>query len=745
MRRLTLILFAVMLCSVASAVPITLTIDWATSHPSRQFYNCAYNPATGHLVMNGGDQLYIFDASDGTFLGNTAVYVEPSEGKSFPFSLACTSDGVLYGTDLTTGGVVQYWADENTTGVFMPAPDVMMWGRGANVRGTSTSPTLYIAGGVDNDKMQILQLEATGTTWIVVSEIPAPAGKSYCGVQNPSRVMGMQPWGDDGHTSPNLGFPDVFNKVGDGYANSSWVRDDVFSPGDDFRYGVSFSVGGDYADGAWWVMYYAYPEIKALEGNYGAILGKVSIPAYGGYFWGVNPSISYYGNCTVDAANNTVYWGGRLGGEGSSITNRGHMGKATYNEPKPVINEVDYDQAGSPDNAEFVEIWGVPGTDISSYTLSIVNGTDGTESVIATIPPGTTIPDDAFYVVGMSGVPNVELVVGESLENGAPDAVVLRDYPGGTVIDALGYEMGGSGGAASLTAWSYEGAGYKGGDNFGSRFSLGRKADGVDTDDNQADFDVMWPTPGEKNQQFTLWASEMPYVDTFPTAGAALAWKSDLFPIRSIDPASVGAPESPEEWYLWPPGLPPSPHSVGRCDDPAGGGQVHILGDHNWAQRKISVKAWVYTGVGLESIGLFIRGIGDTGWHGSERSASSSSGYENCYALEWFDDGTSTCLRVIKMLATDGSITCFAFDPLNYNSPGWRLLVIWIAGSRIITCVDRAVFWDGWDSDIATGPVGIGFREARAGAALIGGLVDSIIIDNNFIPPGPEVTDWDLY
>ena len=95
--------------------------------------------------------------------------------------------------------------------------------------------------------------------------------------------------------------------------------------------------------------------------------------------------------------------------------------------------------------------------------------------------------------------------------------------------------------------------------------------------------------------------------------------------------------------------------------------------------------------------------------------------------------------------AADGSLTCFAFDPLNYNSPGWHLLVIWTSGNRIITCADRAVFWEGTDSDIATGAVGIGFREARSGAALVGGLVDGIIIDDSYCGPWCDVADWELY
>jgi hypothetical protein len=550
---------------------------------------------------------------------------------------------------------------------------------------------------------------------------------------------------DDGNTSPTLGFPDLRRNLNPGsWAYANWVRDDTFNPEDATVGGWSYSIGGDYADGLFWVLVYWDARIVAYDAVYGTILASMPVDTWGYQSWG-KPAILYYGSVITEeggAPSNTVFWGSRLYNADAS----GALGKMTYTPPQPVINEIDYDQGGSPDTAEFVEIWGVPGTDVSSYTLSVVNGADGAETMVAAIPPGTTIPDNAFYVIGMASVPNVDLVVGERLQNGAPDAVVLRDYPGGTVIDALGYEMGGSSGAGSLLAWSYEGTGFKGGDNFGSNFALGRKNDAVDTDDNQADFDVMWPTPGEKNKQFTLWHSEMPYVDTFPSAGPELPWKSDFVPVRSIDPASVGVPDSPEDvdWWLWQHGL-PSPDSVGQYNNPAGGGQIHILGDHEYSQSfAINIKGWVYTGTQLESIALFVRGIGDTGWRGTTRSTDSSSGYENCYAIEWFDDGTKAGLRVIKMLAADDSLTYFASDSTSYDAPGWHLLRIYATGTTVETYVDHQLFSKTTDGDIASGPVGIGYRE-YGGTSLTGGLVDSIIIDSYIPWHPPEVTDWHLY
>ncbi len=733
MRRITLIVLALMVCSIASAVPVNLTIDWATSHTSRQFYNCAYNPTTGHMVMNGGNMLYIFDGSDGTFLHNVA-----NSAGSFPFSLACTSDGVLYAGDLNDSTNMITWADENTSPGVNMIIDANMLIRGLNVRGDSSSPTLYMAGGGDDDEMRVLQLDATMTTWSVVSTIPAPAGKSYCGVQNASRVLGIQPWGNDGRTDPDLGFPDVFYKANPGsWAYANWTRDDQFVPGDVSWTGSSGGLGGDYAEGAWFVMTYELAHLNALEGVYGAVLDSIDLPAYGGYFWGVDPSLAYYSNATVDAANNKIYFGGRLAGIGTATRSMGYIGRASYTEPKPVINEILYDDP-STDDEEFVEIMGVPGTDISSYTLVGINGNGGNGWTYATIPGGTTIPDDALYVVGMAGVTNVDLVVTTTMQNGAPDAIVLIDYPGGNIIDALAYETGTVLGLQDIGTTSTEGTGFKGGPNFGSTLSLGRTHDMVDTDDNQADFDIMVATPGEKNHQFGLFRGDLPAVDSFPGGGPELAWHSSWMQVRSIDPATVGAPDSPETLTL--DGattliLTASPDSVGQVGDTTGGGQETILGDHEFNQKDINIQGYVYTGAVDDEIGLYVRGIKDSAWR--------AAGYSNevCYVIQWCDDASVTEMRAVKLL--EGTVTTFASDTTSYGTPGWHHLRIFANGSTVKTYVDSALFSNDTDTDIADGYVGIGYREYGAGT--IFGLVDSIIINRNFTDATTAVADWNLF
>ncbi len=157
-----------------------------------------------------------------------------------------------------------------------------------------------------------------------------------------------------------------------------------------------------------------------------------------------------------------------------------------------VINEIDYDQPGS-DTAEFVEVYntGPDAVDLFEYRLEFWNGSTNTLynafSLLGTLAPGD------FHVVCGSAtfVPNCDQDVSpdsDLIQNGAPDAVVLTRLT--VIIDAVSYEgdvpgyVEGSGAGAD-TANLFE--------------SINRYPDGVDTDDNSADFYLRCATPGEPN------------------------------------------------------------------------------------------------------------------------------------------------------------------------------------------------------------------------------------------------------
>ncbi|MFQ5492267.1 MAG: DUF5689 domain-containing protein, partial [Phycisphaerae bacterium] len=104
-----------------------------------------------------------------------------------------------------------------------------------------------------------------------------------------------------------------------------------------------------------------------------------------------------------------------------------------------LINEVDYDNP-SLDDAEFIELIGPPTTDLTGWTLQLYEGDTGlVDSVVAL---SGAIPADRFYLVGPTGMANVDLsfpFATNNLENG-PDGIALVDNLG-VVQDLLAYEL----------------------------------------------------------------------------------------------------------------------------------------------------------------------------------------------------------------------------------------------------------------------------------------------------------------
>ncbi|MBT3229931.1 MAG: T9SS type A sorting domain-containing protein [Candidatus Marinimicrobia bacterium] len=103
------------------------------------------------------------------------------------------------------------------------------------------------------------------------------------------------------------------------------------------------------------------------------------------------------------------------------------------------INEIDYDQPGT-DAGEFIEIAGPAGT-YTNVSIDHYNGNGG--ALIWSLDlPAFTLTDEAsgygFYVIGVTAVPNVDLSIPGSIQNGAPDGVEL--LVNGSVVDAIAYE-----------------------------------------------------------------------------------------------------------------------------------------------------------------------------------------------------------------------------------------------------------------------------------------------------------------
>ncbi|CAM3587203.1 T9SS type A sorting domain-containing protein [Flavobacterium gelidilacus] len=95
------------------------------------------------------------------------------------------------------------------------------------------------------------------------------------------------------------------------------------------------------------------------------------------------------------------------------------------------INEIHYDNA-STDVGEFIEVAGPAGTDLSTYTLTLYNGSNNTS--YATIALTGSIPNEANGVGAVS-------FDATGIQNGAPDAIALsKTGTGSTNVQYLSYE-----------------------------------------------------------------------------------------------------------------------------------------------------------------------------------------------------------------------------------------------------------------------------------------------------------------
>jgi hypothetical protein len=177
-----------------------------------------------------------------------------------------------------------------------------------------------------------------------------------------------------------------------------------------------------------------------------------------------------------------------------------------------VINEIDYDNIGSPDLNEFVEIFNpTPATvDLSNLSLVFVNGANNME--YKRVDLSGSLASGAYLVVGSStvvvpvGVTKINFTAaGDNIQNGAPDGVLIIDKAGMTIVDALSYE--GSITAAVIMGWSGTYSLVEGtvlnptvADSNTVDGSLIREPNGIDTDNANNDWKfTTTKTPGAAN------------------------------------------------------------------------------------------------------------------------------------------------------------------------------------------------------------------------------------------------------
>ena len=180
-----------------------------------------------------------------------------------------------------------------------------------------------------------------------------------------------------------------------------------------------------------------------------------------------------------------------------------------------VINELDYDNVGSPDTAEFVEIYnkGPLPIDLSHVSITFINGASNIEYRRVSLAPMGTIAVGQYGVYGRSVVtnalsPSVLTVTDDSandlIQNGAPDGLALIDDTQPILIDALSYE--GSITAAVIPGFPapvtlVEGTVLSAVDGTTIQGDLQRLPNGTDMDNAATDwaFNAV-PSPGAANQ-----------------------------------------------------------------------------------------------------------------------------------------------------------------------------------------------------------------------------------------------------
>lgn len=171
--------------------------------------------------------------------------------------------------------------------------------------------------------------------------------------------------------------------------------------------------------------------------------------------------------------------------------------------PKAVllVNEIDYDQDGSSDNAEFIEILnpGSGAVDLSLYRVELVDGVR--KAPYKDYELTGSLAAGAFLVIADQKVfddnaglapPGTDplLLTGSGIQNG-PDVVRIVAVADDRIVDAVQYERvvpGLGEGSAGPEDPAAETA-----------TSIGRCPNGFDSDDNGVDFRTMTATPGAAN------------------------------------------------------------------------------------------------------------------------------------------------------------------------------------------------------------------------------------------------------
>ncbi|MCH7812588.1 MAG: lamin tail domain-containing protein, partial [Planctomycetes bacterium] len=335
-----------------------------------------------------------------------------------------------------------------------------------------------------------------------------------------------------------------------------------------------------------------------------------------------------------------------------------------------VINEFSYDDSET-DDREYVELYNADAVpvDISGWTLrasdTVAPPNDTNPDYV--IPAATILASGDYYVLGAATVANVDQVVGvNDLWENDNEALELLDQ-NGVVVDTVIYELN-KGPVAVSPAEGGIYANHRSNDGFENSWS--RWFDGLDTDNNGADFGVRPPTPGATNSLGSL----APLADNFDggAVGASVpTWLGSFVDLIYIDPTVADTNNTAA--------IAASPGSGGLAAiawDPAGGGNTVVLMDE--ARYGVSFTCLVYidvsdnaftTGntsgefeqwdIGLGTAGTFYNtGLGSTGlvWK-YRRTEDLDTGTLGSVVLDLVDENDAGPDETVLFSVPGGSLT----------------------------------------------------------------------------------------
>lgn len=278
------------------------------------------------------------------------------------------------------------------------------------------------------------------------------------------------------------------------------------------------------------------------------------------------------------------------------------LGLGAQASAQVVINEFQYDDGGT-DNIEFVELYNAGGAPVAIGGWTLGGQDQVGANTTVTITAGTMLNPGQYYVIGQTGVLNVNQVNGTFLENDS-ETIELRNA--GALVDAVVYEKNKGPTAASNAGHGTlpadvvgeVGPGFWGniqssdlaGTPLNASNAVGRWVDGRDTNNNGRDFGMRVGTPGSANNPTNISAYTVPNVSGAVVGSSVAGFAYSFVQPRVIDPMVVdgnnpnsisSAPNTGKAIIAW---------------DPSGGGNGATSAEtFNTTQGRFDIKAYLDT------------------------------------------------------------------------------------------------------------------------------------------------------